>query len=336
MSLAERTPTPNLETYPEAWDLLEQPPICLEDPVNMAAEKPLKNRRLGKVVLASTMALSAITAVQNVDEYHRWHDIMSHGSMIPDVPGCPAYVPASIDTPPLTKPLPLRDLEKIMAPVKSGGNDRTSVWNTRPLRTWSQSEEFLRHPQISFVSRYSKLRLEIYSDHDDPNWKPNLPAIDSALHATLLSTVDFGNPEVNHVMDCLQDRIIVKQEFAGQSYPIYIPSNLDDCLVDGYVTRPNSPSDCMAADFTPPLFQLKFLFWKPMHRRFTVVTGGRYAEGEKGQKMAQLLRHVGVHAAQTITNTPCRLDPDERFVEYVTKKVTADFAAPQSIFLNMP
>lgn len=47
-----------------------------------------------------------------------------------------------------------------------------------------------------------------------------------------------------------------------------------------------------------------------------ILTGGKYEPHEREARMSRLLLHESLHAYLTLTDTPVRLNPDEKWTKY--------------------
>jgi hypothetical protein len=194
------------------------------------------------------------------------------------------------------------------------------------------------HPQGRFTSRHSGVRFRFFSDVDDPRWTLDARAFDDAFHLALLVDPGHANPEIAHVMACLRQRIVVDDEFAGDVVNVFLPGEPDACLADGRVIHPAAPRStrCQQSGFTPPTIEVEFLLWHPVQERIMVLTTGRYEPAERPERVTRLVVHEAMHAMLTLTDTPLRLHPDERWVEYHERRLSADAARLRPVLSYEP
>jgi hypothetical protein len=271
-------------------------------------------------VLGSVAFVTTVGAVQNLDELDRWGHWRDHGSMIPSVPGCTEYETPDVPVDP-DPSSPGAVAARAVAGVESSAH--ADVMRVDPLETARQAVTLFDHPQGRFVSRHSGIELRFYSDRADPAWDLDPVAFDDAFHLSLTVELVHGNPEATHVLDCLRQRIVVDDEFAGVEYDVFIPGDANACLANGRIIHPKDPQSatCQQSGFTPPEIEVRFLFWSPVDERIMVLTTGNYDPAVRSRRATRLVAHEAMHAMLTLTGTPFRLDPDEQWVLYNERRL---------------
>jgi hypothetical protein len=275
---------------------------------------------LGSLVLATTVG-----TVQNLDELERWRHWRDEGSMIPSVPGCPEYEPPDVPVEP--DPSSAGAVAaRAVADVESSAH--ADMMRVDPLETARQAVTLFEHPQGSFVSRYSGIEFHFYSDTPDPGWELDPVAFDDAFHLSLIVRLEHADPAITHVLECLRQRILVDDEFAGAQYNVFIPGQATACLANGRIIHPHGPQSptCQQSGFTPPKIEVRFLFWSVVEERIMVLTTGNYDPAERDRRATRLIVHEAMHAMLTLTDTPFRLDPDEQWVRYHERRLAEAIA----------
>lgn len=134
----------------------------------------------------------------------------------------------------------------------------------------------------------------------------------------LTTDYPYEHEGVKEAVSCLRERIIDDQEFAGESYAVYIPSNPRSCLGNGRIIDldddPNAK--CHQRGFAPPHIDISVLGIEVFKGNIMVLTGGRNDNG-RDNSIKRLAFHESIHAH---TNLPgeksFRVDANEKWVKY--------------------
>jgi hypothetical protein len=279
-----------------------------------------RRRRTPRIVLGSLAVVTMVGVVQNLDELERWRHWRDEGSMIPTVPGCPDYEPSAVPV----EPDPTSDgavAAQAVAHVESSAH--ADLMSVNPWETARQVVTLFDHPLGRFESRYSGIEFRFYSDRPDPQWELDPVAFDDAFHVSLTVPLEHADPEIAHVLDCLRQRIVVDDEFAGEHYDVFISGEPNACLANGRIIHPSRPQSpaCQQSGFTPPKIDVHFLFWHAVEEQVMVLTTGNYDPAVRDRRATRLVAHEAMHAMLTLTDTPLRLHPDEQWVRYHERRL---------------
>jgi hypothetical protein len=271
-------------------------------------------------MLGSLAIATVVGTVQNLDELERWGHWRDEGSMIPSVPGCPEYEPPDVPVAPDPSSAGAVAARGV-AHVESSAH--ADIMSVDPIETARQVVTLFDHPLGSFVSRYSGIEFRFYSDRPDPAWELDPVAFDDAFHLSLTVRLEHADPEITHVLDCLRQRIVVDDEFAGAQYNVFVSGDTNACLADGRIIHPHAPQSptCQQSGFTPPKIEVRFLFWSAVEERIMVLTTGNYDPAARDRQVTRLVVHEAMHAMLTLTDTPLRLHPDEQWVRYHERRL---------------
>lgn len=267
----------------------------------------------------------ALALVQNADTVRMLATMNGDGPMVPNIIGC--------------EPLPEResqeatDAEKLVGDVTSSAfaSDREVDLGSRIDRAIEQFNHareigrqalsFKKYPQETYTSTHSGIDFTFYSDVADADWAINPEAFDEAFHFGLNGVEAYDDSQIDHVIDCLRERIIDNQEFAGTSYSVFIPSNPDTCLNNGCIANlesrdgPCPCGTCQQRGGTLPTlrFQLGPL---ALEENVMVLTGGMKTNN-RDERTTRLAVHEGMHAHVFLPGDQnFRLDANERWVQY--------------------
>ncbi len=289
---------------------------------------------------AGMIALIGTFGIQNketIQAYYPFIDpIFGEADIVPDVRDCPPI-------PDEYSEIPLTEVNGSVHDVRSTARNFESA-GIRPFQTVETIRTFFDYPQESYTSPTSGIEFVFYSDEADAGWMVDPEAFDELFHFSLTAEHEYGHPSVNHVVNCLRERIIDNREFAGKEYSIYIPSNPRTCLGNGRIINlVNTPdAACHQRGFAPPKLDVSYGPFEIMEGKIMILTGGRNDDTRyTSMNMNRLAFHESIHATTVLPGERSfRMDPNEKWAKYQERILLAehrekfDQIAPFITFFN--
>ncbi len=290
-----------------------------------------------------------VILLQNVDVLSTYHSFMfAGGDFTPEIAGCeyedneevtsiqPSSTAPSPDIPtPTTTNAPsveiadtttttLVDLKKEKANEARSSADNNSIlktaWNVLPH--YIQKNSQYAHPELDFVSRHSGMNIEIYNTGEELERVIDPEAFDDLFHLTLTADIEYMDPKMEFVMDCVENKVLEDKELAGNTVKILIPSTRDYCIDNIKLIRVDNPykNSCTQIGGALPEIEVEFLFWKMYHEQPFVITAGdinAVDSDDLSHEFNLLVFHEALHRMMYDLGLNPRMHPDERHLEYV-------------------
>lgn len=279
------------------------------------------SHRMRNTVL-SAVGVVTMLGVQNAELIYDSAVALQDDKNVPLPPGCEVK-DASFDS--SKQALGETDVEtepdRILEAVGGGGSAARSV----PLRGSSAFDTRSLHigyfdtPIGEVYEASSGITYSIKSDAPG-GFTIDEAALEEAATVALKQHEVYAHPAVRTVMECLYRDILVDRKLDGEKIDLFIPSRPNVCMFGAFMVRLNETQttrDCHTNGFTMPAFTARFGLLEYHQKGYVVVTGGSNDPENAEQRVARLLVHELLHEYLRKLGVVQRIDPEERFVDYV-------------------
>lgn len=272
--------------------------------------------RLRKTAFAGLglLALTSSLVVENRETIDAYSPFIGDNGTIAAIDGCPDISDDELS-------IPVQGVDD----VRSAARNFESA-GVRPIETLRTITSFFDYPQSSYTSEQSGVEFVFYSGVSEAEWEIDHQAFDALFHLALTDDHEYDNPGIEKTVNCLRERIIDNQEFAGEEYSIYIPSNPRSCLGNGRIIDLDKKPDakCHQRGFAPPKIAVSLFGLWQFDGRIMILTGGRTPENTQSS-MQKLAFHESIHALTALPGeVDFQLEPNEKWVKYQERTLLAE------------
>ena len=282
-------------------------------PIDYRGNTPEKQyplwRRYTAVGALGTMAFAGVFGAQNHDTISEYSPFFGDNGTVADIRDCPEVTDDELS-------VPVTGVDDVRSAVRNF--DSAGV---RPLETLETVRDFFDYPQETFTSSKSGVDFVFYSDTADASWEIDHEAFDQLFHFALSNGYKYEHPGVQKNIECLQERILEDQEFAGEEYSIYIPSNPRSCLGNGRIIdlTEQPEAKCHQRGFAPPKIDVTLWGLWDFEGRIMILTGGR-SPSNTMPSIQKLAFHESIHALTALPGeVDFQFEPNEKWVTYIER-----------------